>query len=89
MKREINLKIERRKETTARAGHSNSTLHNKIKAGLWVPPVSLGERAVGFFKHETDELLAAYANNFDPDEIRTLVKQLVTERKDLLGASHG
>ena len=80
----ISLKIERRPAVLERIGLSRSTLHNRIQKGLWCPPISLGERAVGFLEHETDELIAAYINGYSSDQLRELVINLVAERATLL-----
>ena len=86
MARATLLTIERKAEVLDRLGLSRSTLHNKIQNGLWVPPISLGARAVGFIKHETDELITAYINGYSPEQLRELVKNLVAERAMLVGA---
>jgi len=86
MARATLLTIERKAEVLNRLGLSRSTLHNKIQNGLWVPPISLGAWAVGFIKHETDELITAYINGYSPEQLRELVKNLVAERAMLLGA---
>lgn len=80
----ISLKIERRPAVLERIGLSRSTLHNRIQKGLWCPPISLGARAVGFFEHETDELIAAYINGYSSDQLRELVINLIAERSALL-----
>ena len=79
------ITIERKAEVLERIGLSRSTLHNKIQNGLWCPPVSLGARAVGFIKHETDELISAHINGYSQVQLRQLVDKLVSERKELLG----
>ena len=82
----ISLKIERRPAVLERIGLSRSTLHNRIQKGLWCPPISLGERAVGFLEHETDELIAAHINGYSSDQLRELVINLLAERTTLLEA---
>ena len=86
MKRTESLKIERKPEVLQRIGLSRSTLHSKVQNGLWCPPISLGARAVGFLKHETDELIAAHMNGYSLEQLRELVKNLVAERAMLVGA---
>ena len=81
MKRTESLKIERKSEVLQRIGLSRSTLHSKVQNGLWCPPISLGARAVGFIKYETDELITGLINGHTPDEIRDLVRMLLEERK--------
>ena len=86
MKRKEHLQIERKSEVLRRIGLSRSTLHSKVQNGLWCPPISLGARAVGFLKHETDELIAAHMNGYSLEQLRELVKNLVAERAMLVGA---
>ena len=86
MKRSESLQIERKSEVLRRIGLSRSTLHSKVHNGLWCPPISLGARAVGFLKHETDELIAAHMNGYSLEQLRELVKNLVAERAMLVGA---
>ena len=85
MKRKEHLQIERKSEVLQRIGLSRSTLHSKVQNGLWCPPISLGARAVGFIKYETDELITALINGHTPDEIRDLVSMLLEERKSRVG----
>jgi prophage regulatory protein len=89
MARATLLTIERKAEVLDRLGLSRSTLHNKIQNGLWVPPISLGARAVGFIKHETDDLITAHINGYTPTQMRDLVNRLMEERKGLIGVRHG
>jgi len=89
MARATVLTIERKAEVLDRLGLSRSTLHNKIQNGLWVPPISLGARAVGFIKHETDDLITAHINGYTPTQMRDLVNRLMEERKGLIGVRHG
>ena len=83
MERTSILKIERKAELLTRIGLSRSNLNLKVKSGVWCPPISLGERAVGFIEYESNELLAAYANGYSGSEIQALVQKLVEERKNL------
>jgi prophage regulatory protein len=89
MARATLLTIERKAEVLNRLGLSRSTLYNKIQNGLWVPPISLGARAVGFIKHETDQLISAHINGYTPIQMRYLVSRLLEERKGLMGVRHG
>jgi predicted DNA-binding transcriptional regulator AlpA len=87
MARAILFTIERKADVLDRLGLSRTTLHNKIQNGLWVPPISLGARAVGFIKHETDELLTAHINGYTPTELRKLACKLIEDAKNCLGAA--
>lgn len=76
------LTIERKSAVLDRVGISRSNLHNKINDGLWVPPIRLGDRAVGFLVHETDQLLGAYILGRSKVQIRQLVAQLIMVRTE-------
>lgn len=83
MKRVESTSIQRKSEVLNRLGLSRSTLHNKIKSGLWCPPISIGPRAVGFIKHEIDELIAAHISGFSDAQIKQLVIKLIEERSQI------
>ena len=51
--------ILRRKQVEARTGLSRSTIYDRIKAGTFPAPISLGEKAVGWIESEVDAWLAA------------------------------
>jgi prophage regulatory protein len=87
MNTEQQLRFERKHEVLARLNLSKSSFHNRINNGLWVPPISLGDRAVGFLKHETDQILASYIRGASNDEIKVLVISLVAARQNILEAS--
>ena len=53
------LTILRRKQVEARTGLSRSTIYDRIKAGTFPAPVSLGEKAVGWIESEVDAWLTA------------------------------
>jgi prophage regulatory protein len=77
------IRYQRRPEVLQQTGISNSTLCKRISEGLFVPPVSLGERAVGWLQHEVNQVLAAMAQGKTHSEVRKLVKDLVQARKEL------
>lgn len=80
------IRYQRRAEVLLLTGVSNSTLHNRINNGLFVPPVSLGARSVGWLEHEVTEVLAARAKGLNDNGIRTLVKGLIESRSQLASA---
>jgi len=86
MNNSIQLRIERKNDVLARLNLSKSSFHNRINQGLWTPPISLGDRAVGFLKHENDQILASYVRGASNDEIKALVITLVAARQNILGA---
>lgn len=51
------LTILRRKQVQLRTGLSRSTIYERIKAGTFPAPVSLGARAVGWIESEIDAWL--------------------------------
>ncbi len=53
------LTILRRKQVEARTGLSRSTIYDRIKAGTFPAPISLGEKAVGWIESEVNGWLAA------------------------------
>ena len=78
------IRIERKPEVTARTGIARSTLYNRIKNGLFVPPISLGgDRAVGWPSHEVTAVISAMIAGRSPDEIRTLVSSLIEKRQEV------
>ncbi|MDP3743475.1 MAG: AlpA family phage regulatory protein [Methylotenera sp.] len=60
---------------------SRSTHYQYIKQGLMVPPVSQGVQAVAYPEHEIQAIIAARIAAKSDDEIRTLVADLVKQRK--------
>ncbi|MDD2978062.1 AlpA family transcriptional regulator [Aquabacterium sp.] len=53
------LAILRRKQVEARTGLSRSTIYDRVKAGTFPAPVSLGAKAVGWIESEIDAWLTA------------------------------
>jgi len=51
--------ILRRKQVEARTGLKKSTIYDRIKAGTFPAPISLGEKAVGWIESEIDAWLNA------------------------------
>ena len=78
-----NLTLERRPRVCSRTGYPPSTLHEKINAGEFVPPIKIGRFASAWPAHETDQIIAARIAGKTPAEIRALVEQLIEARKTL------
>ncbi len=76
--------ILRRKQVQAETGYSRSTIYLRISQGLWVHPVALGARAVGWPAGEVASLNAARIAGKSDSEIRALVVTLEGARKDAL-----
>ncbi len=47
--------IIRRKAVEARTGLSRSTIYQRIKAGTFPPPISLGAKAVGWLQSDIED----------------------------------
>ena len=74
--------IHRKPTVLHSTGFSNSTLYTRIGEGLFVPPISLGGRAVGFPSNEVDAVIGAMISGKSKDEIKALVTSLVEQRQD-------
>lgn len=78
----FNYRIQRKPEILSMTGFSRSTLHARIKDELFVPPISLGERAVGWVSHETEAIVSAMVAGKNKDQLKALVSSLVAQRKN-------
>jgi prophage regulatory protein len=65
----------------ARFGRSRSSTYADIKSGLFVSPILIGARAVGFPENEVNAIIAARIAGKSDDEIRQLVVKLEAARK--------
>lgn len=72
--------ILRRKQVQALTGYSRSTVYLRISQGLFVRPVSLGARAVGFPAGDVEALNAARIAGRSDAQIRALVAKLEEAR---------
>jgi len=63
-------------------GKSRSAHYLDIQNGLFTPPVKIGLRAVGWPEAETTALNAAVIAGASAEEIRALVRKLVSSRED-------
>lgn len=68
-------------------GWANSTLYQKIKDGLFVPPVKIGPRSSGWPSDEVAAVQGAIIAGADEDEVRSLVAKLVAHRSALRQAA--
>lgn len=75
--------IDRKPQVINRLGISKATFHIRLKDGLLPPPVPLGALAVGYLRHEYDQVIAAMVAGYSKEEIKTLVDELVEQRKKL------
>ena len=74
------LTILRRKQVEAETGYSRSTIYLRSSQGLFIKPVSLGARAVGFPAGEVAALNAARIAGKSDTDIRALVVKLSASR---------
>ena len=75
------IKIIRKPEVLSITGLSRTTHQTRINDGLMPPPISLGERAVGFLEHEIQAVISAMAAGKSKDDLRALVNYLVEQRQ--------
>ena len=80
------LTILRRKQVETETGYSRSTIYLRIAQGLFIKPVSLGARAVGFPAGEVAALNAARIAGRSDTDIRVLVAKLLAARTSALFA---
>ncbi len=69
-------------QTLAKVGKGKSSLYLDIKQGLFPPPVHLGARISAWLEHEADAINAARIAGKTDEEIRSLVVDLVSARKE-------
>lgn len=65
----------------ARTGRGRSSIYADIRDKLFVSPVSIGARAVGWPSGEVDALVSARIAGKTDTEIRSLVARLESARK--------
>jgi|PlaIllAssembly_1097288.scaffolds.fasta_scaffold02379_2 prophage regulatory protein len=68
-------------EVLSRRGRSRTRHYADIRAGLFPPPVVIGQRATAWPADEVEAINAARAAGMSDDEIRTLVSRLLEARK--------
>lgn len=81
------MSILRMPAVKAETGHrSHASIYNAINAGLFVKPVKIGERSVGWPDDEVKAICAARIAAKSDDEIRELVNHLHAKRADRLAS---
>ena len=81
------LRISRKNEILDRLGISKSPFHNRINDGLFPPPISLGERAVGWPSYEVDEILSYLVAGKTKEAVKTLVCAQIRYREKSIASS--
>lgn len=56
---QTSITILRRKQVEARTGLARSTIYDRVKAGTFPAPISLGDKAVGWIESEINDWLNA------------------------------
>lgn len=79
----MNLKFEkiiRRTTVLENTGWSKSTLYNRLKEGVFPPPISLGARAVGWVESECEKVIQAMVAGYSEQQLKGLVQDIVANR---------
>lgn len=83
------LEIIRRHEVVRCTARSASALYLDIQQGTMPPPISLGDRAVGFYRHEIQAVIAYLGAGYSKNQIKELICHLLKQRQELvLGANY-
>ena len=78
------MSILRMPAVKAETGHkSHASIYNAIRAGLFVKPVPIGQRSVGWPDYEVKAINAARIAGKSEAEIRELVMRLHAKRAEL------
>ena len=81
-------RIIRIKEVKSRSGNNaSSTIYGRVEDGTLPPPIKIGPRASGWVESEIDSIIDARIEGKSEDEIRELVKNLITKRKKITANS--
>ena len=64
-----------------RRARSRAQLYLDITAGLFPPPVKIGERLSAWPAREVETVIGAEIRGATPDELRALVRKLVAARR--------
>lgn len=77
------IRILRIKEILDLRGLPKSTFYEQINKGLMTPPVSLGQRSVGWPEHEIEQINRALISGATTDQVKDLVSELTEQRQML------
>jgi len=78
------IQILRKPSVLEQLGWGRSTLHSRINQGLFVPPISLGPRAVGWLQHEVDAVVQAMVAGESEASIKATVQSLLNRRTSVV-----
>ncbi|MGH2447221.1 MAG: helix-turn-helix transcriptional regulator [Chloroflexota bacterium] len=79
------IRLDRLPEVLSRRGDGRTSLYSDIKRIRWTPPIHVG-RASTWPRHETDALIRARIAGATDDQLRALVRDLLSQRKSLMPA---
>ena len=65
----------------AATGNKRWAVYRNVRAGLLPPPVKIGQRSSAWPQNEIEQITAARIAGLSNDEIMSLVKKLVADRK--------
>jgi prophage regulatory protein len=71
----------RRPQVLALTARSKSSLHLDEKAGLFCPPISIGQRAKAYILSEAEAVIQARIEGQPPKQIKALVADLIQQRR--------
>ena len=74
------LQLTRRPSVLIQTARSKSALQLDEKAGLFCPPISIGDRAVAYIQHEVEAVIQARIEEQSPEQIKQLVSELINQR---------
>ena len=77
------VKLIRIRQTIELSGLTRTSLYRKMKEGLFVPTISLGERSCAHIESEVNATLNAMIAGKTPEELKDLVKYLVDQRRQV------
>jgi len=63
-------------------GVSKSTHKRQVEAGLYLPPIILGERTQGYLESEFKKLQSAIIGGINNNSLKKLVAEMLQERKN-------
>jgi len=63
-----------------KTGYKKSMAYEKVENGLLPPQIKISERASAWVESEIDAVISARIAGKNDDEIRTLVRELVSKR---------
>lgn len=83
----LTLRLLRLPQVLERRARTRSAHYNDITNRIFPPPIHLGERCSAWPEHEVDAVIRAQISGATRDELRTLVAQLVADRKSVAQAA--